>query len=706
MTGPDREELPADVREFLVELSKALQQVGFYPEGHPSLDPLVEGVHDGLGRLLEEREVLSLAVSPDVLVTEDGESDPDHPALRGLARRLHEHELAHVAFHPLPDRDEVAGFLRTVSDRAEGEEGPLGTRRNAGAAWSHIDLEPATYDHLALTEEAEAEEAAVEEVEGEAEELWIGLARATLAEASLEEVEGERPEVDRLVVALERYSADQARARTIAARLLDVARKLQQEGPDAAPEVRDDLVELMEETEPDALGRIFSSAPPSVGQAFLQATAEWMPVDTVLETVEQLSGGRELSVSYHMLRLLSKLASFVHAGEEGRDPEAEQAFREQVRSLVGGWQENIRAPEGEDARLPGPLERGDDHLETTRQLVDAERVVQTALELDHLGPTGERAVEELLGAGGLMTLLRMLREAPPGDDARLAVWRRVGSAESLRHILREDPPDYEALDEMLDHLGGRAAGVLLDALAESGSRSVRRQLFSRLTEMEDDIQEEILDRLDDDRWFVQRNMLALLAERGELPDGFSPLRYTAHDRAAVRREAHRLALRHDGERTEAVRRGMDDDDPKVLSLAFGALERLPDEEVAAVTSTLVERVQDDELSAEQRRPGIRALGRVDRPRARRLLLSLCRTRRFWTFWRTSLADPGPLMLEALRALASGWSDHPEVRDLLEEARDSDDPEVREAAAPGGAPGAGAAGNEAGGGRALEEGGAR
>lgn len=679
MTDPERRELSGEVRDFLVELSRALQQVGFYPAGHPSLDPLLDRVHRGLEDLLEARENLSLAVSPDTLVTDEGESDPGHTALRGLAARLHEHELAHVTFHRTPDRPEVGGFLTAVSRRPEAEEGPLGTRRNPGREWSHIDVEPATYDHLALTEETEAEEAAVDEVEGEAEELWLGLARAALADASLEEDEA-LADVPRIVLALERYSADEARARTLAARMLDVARKLQQEGPDAAPEIRDRLLDLLDGIEPDALGRIFGAAPPSLGQAFLQATADWMPVDTVLEAVEQMSGGRKLSVSYHMLRLLSKLADFVHAGEGGRDPEAEKAFREQVRSLVGGWRRNIDAPDPDGASLPAGLARGDGQLEIGRELVAPDRLLETALEVDRLGPAGERAVDEMLEADRVVEILDLLRRAPPGDAARAAVWERVGTGESLRQLLRQDPPDFEALDDMLDHLGQRAAGVLLDALSESGQRSVRRKIFSRVAELEGDVEEEILRRLEDDRWFVKRNMLALLAERGDPPEGFSPLRHASHEQPAVRREAYRLALRHPGEREEAVRRGMEDADPKVLSLAFGALERLPEDALEALAPTVAERVGDESLSPELRRPGIRALGRVGASRALQALLSLCRTRRIWTFWRTSLAEKGPLMLEAVGALATGWSDHPEAREVLERARASGDPEIRRAAA--------------------------
>lgn len=683
MTDSEREPLPSDLREFLVELSKALHQVGFYPPGHPSIDPLVDQVHRGLEDVLRDRESLSLAVSPDALVTEEGESDPAHPALQGLAERLHEHELAHVTFHQVPEREQVTGFLTAVAARPDAEEGPLGTRRGVDDGWSHIDLEPATYDHLALTEEAEAEEAPVDEVEGEADELWLGLARAALADASLEDAEEELPEVPRVVVALERYSTDEARARTMAARMLDVARKLQQEGPDAAPEVRDRMTELLEEIEPAALGRIFGAAPPSLGQAFLQATANWMPVDTVLEMVEQVSGGESLSVSYHMLRLLSKLADFVQAGEGGRDPEAEKAFREQVQSLVGDWQKNIRGPDDEGAALPGALGRGAGELEASRALVEPERLVETALEVDRLGPTGERAVDEMLEAERVIPLLELLREAPEGEVARPAIWAKLGTGEALRHVLQQDPPDFQALDEMLDHLGDRAAGLMLDTLSDAGSRSVRRQLFSRLAELEGDVEAEILHRLeDDDRWFVKRNMLALLAERGELPEGFSALPYTRHRQSAVRREAYRLALRHPEEREEAARRGMEDDDPKVLSLAFGALEHLPDEALEAVTATLADRVGDDDLSVEIRRSGVRALGRVEDRRGLRALLSLCRTRKLWTFWRTSLAEKGPLMLEALGALARGWAEDPDAREVLERARSAADDEIRRAAAEG------------------------
>lgn len=684
MTGPTDEELPAPLRDFLVDLAMAVQRHGLYPDEHPSLGPLVDRLQRKLEAVLRERETLQLAVSPASLVLEEGETDPDHYALRELAGRLHEHELARVTFERTPDRDQVASFLRAVSARPDGEEGPLGDRPDPDSSWPEIRAEPVRYDRLVMTEAPEALETTVEveEVEGEADELWMGLARSVLTEASREEAGEGPPGVGSIARALGRFSADEARARTAAARMLEVARKLQQEGADADPEVRDRLVTLLEELSPEALGEIFGSVAPEDGQAFLEATADWLPVDTVLEVVRQVGRDRELGLSFHMLQLLSRLADHVETEEGWTDPMTENAFRQQVRTLLGGWQRNIRAPDpGDEGALPGRLGARPAELTAIRTLVAPDRLVQSALEVDRLGPAGEVAVAEMMDAGGVLPLLEILRDAPPGEEASPAIWRRVATPEALGEVLERDPPDFDAVDELLERLGGRGAGPMLDALAESGSRTVRRELFSRLVALEgEEVEEEILERLEDDRWFVNRNMLALLADREALPAGFSALPYTGHERAPVRREAHRLALRHPDDREEAIRRGLRDTSPSVLSLAFGALEDLPAPALEAVLPVVVERVRDEDLATEFRRRAIRSLGRAEGEEALESLLSLCRTRRLRTFWKLSLADGSPLVLEALRALARGWSDHPEARGVLAEAREATDPELREAAA--------------------------
>lgn len=679
----DDRQLPPDVRDLLITLARAAQRAGLYPSGHPAVGPMVERVRDALAAVLEERdEPLAIGVSRDALVLDAGETDPDDPTLRNLAARLHGHELAGVTFRPTPGPEELEAFLDGIAEPPEGEAGALGERPRMDEQWPRIALEPLRYERLALSEDDGQERRAAEEEAGRrAEELWRGLGRLALTEAALEGSAADLPEASRIVTALDRFSRDEAEARSAAGRLAAVARSVEGPGGSASPEVRERLLEVVETADPELLQRIFASSTAAVRRSFLHASAGWMPVEDVMEMLERAADQEELDFSHHVLGLLARLAGRAADEETEGGADAEAAFREEVRELVGGWDEELEAPDGAgEAPLPelsAPAGAGWRGLAGS---VDPGRVVRTVLELDHRGPAEERAVEEMLEREGPAALLELLRAAPADGSTAEAILDRVGADAFLREILAGESPDWEAVEAFVDRLGTGAAGPLLDALAEAGDRSVRRRLFSRLVELEgEEVGEAAVERLRDERWYVKRNMLALLAERATLPSGFSPMDHVDHPRAAVRREAYRIALRHPEVSGEAIRRGMADQDSKVSGMVFGLLGELDPDVLERLLPTLLERVRDGSLADGSGRAAVRALSRVDRPEALRALLSLCRSRSWRSLWRTRLAEKSPAMLEALRGLARCWSDRPEARTVLEAARSSDDPEIREAA---------------------------
>lgn len=679
--GEERVPPAPEVREFLIRLGQGAQKHGFYPAGHPALEPIVEDVMEGLGSVLDDRDRISLGVTPDRVIVEETETDPDQPVLSSLADRLHRHELARVSFLEGVEAAEVSAFLEEVSGRAEEIEESLGARVQVADEWPHVTVEPVRYERFSMAEEA-ADRAGVEEVEDRAEELWAGLARSALTEETLEELGEEGASLDRMVAALEEFSADTARAREAAARMLALAEGLDREGPDAAPEVRDRFVELLREMDPAALGRLLRSADPEQRQRFLDATTQWLPAGTVVELLEQVADTESLDLSFQMLRLVSKLASYVDADPAEADPAADAAFREQVQRLVSGWGRNIRGGEGHRDldRIAGTVAGVGPG---TGSFVDPERVVQTALEAGTLGPAGAAAVDEMLEEDRTDRVLDLVRGAPADTAAADAVWERLGTGEVLRGYLAGETLDFDALDDLVERMGGRAAGPLLDALSEAGSRSVRGQLFSRLEEMEGEVVPEILDRLEDDRWFVQRNMLALLDARPRRPDDFSALPFTRHPEAPVRREAYKLAFADPGDRPEALVRALRDEDRQCVHLGIAALEDARRETLDELVPLIEELLDRPGLSDGMLRPAIRALGRADREEALDVLTGLCSTRKMWRFWTTELAEKSPRMLAALRALAQGWAGHSAARRILEAARSSGDRELRAAAGAGG-----------------------
>ena len=86
--------------------------------------------------------------------------------------------------------------------------------------------------------------------------------------------------------------------------------------------------------------------------------------------------------------------------------------------------------------------------------------------------------------------------------------------EAISAMLASEPVDFDSLDYLLPFLSLEDHGLLLDALAASENRTTRRKLLDRLSATALDLRPLIVARLEDERWFVQRNMLVLLTRAG------------------------------------------------------------------------------------------------------------------------------------------------------------------------------------------------
>ena len=176
----------------------------------------------------------------------------------------------------------------------------------------------------------------------------------------------------------------------------------------------------------------------------------------------------------------------------------------------------------------------------------------------------------------------------------------------MRALLDRLPVDFESLDRLLPGLPVECAEVLLDALAESDDRMTRRKLLDRLAAMAHDIEPALEARLDDERWYVQRNMLVLFERRHTLPSVAALAQAAAHPDVRVRQEAIRLQLRIPGERDAAVRAALDSGHTGLAHAALAAIQQ-------DCPVHLVDRVGRGRGRSQRRRDGAGAGGARARP---------------------------------------------------------------------------------------------
>jgi len=687
--APKRTALAKDLSEFLLELSIALHKYAMYPDGHPSLGPAATGVTRRAEDLLGQRGSLSLGVARDQLIIEGVATDPRHPVLGELAGRLHRHHLGAVTFYPGIEAAETQSLLRTLAVEADRTGKPLGLgAAEALESWPHARLHPLTYEKLELLDERQEPPPVAMEGEGEEEseggrrvreaQLWIGLARAALAgQIGDDEPPPTKPAV--IAKAIDDHPKAEGYDQVIVGYLLQIADELRAAGGEAALELRRRTSRLVRELRPETLRRLVAMGGDGAQRKrFVLDAADGMTVDAVVEVLKAAAEASQQTISHSLVRMLDKLAAHAEAGAPQARAVADTGLRDQVKRLLTGW-------ELED---PNPTEYGAalQRLAVARPLFNApaeatlvaedERLLETSLEIGAVGPIVWRAVDRLMENGRVGEILDRVdgsgAELDTGGAAH-AIRARVATPDQLRRTLEPEPPDLALLDRLLAILGYGAAGLMLDELATSRSRTVRRALLERLARMGTAIAPEVLTRLEDSRWFVVRNLLSLLEEWSDYPPDFSAMPYAIHADPRVRRQALKLQLRLPGEREQAIAAALADRDEQVVGWGLlSAQAGLPESVLP-----LVEMHARPGASPDLRLLALKALGLSRDPSVLPILLDAAEGGRS-LLGRPKLPPKSRELLAALRALADSWSHDPRAAAALARAGRSDDPDIREA----------------------------
>ncbi|TMM27601.1 MAG: hypothetical protein E6F93_13830 [Actinobacteria bacterium] len=674
----ERTTLSRDLADFLIELSIALHKHAMYPEGHPSLAPAAAGVTRRAELLLEDRTTLSLGVARQQLVIEGVATDPKHPVLAELAARLHRHHLGAVTFRRGVETAEVASVLKTLAVDAERSGQPLGLGAPERLrAWAHAQLHPLTYERLELVEE----DAPASERGARAAQLWVGLARAALTAQAGNDDQPTPTEPAVIARAIDEHPRTDAAAydQVIVGYLLQIAEELKTAGSADAVALRRRTSRLIRALKPETLRRLVDMGGDfTQRRKFVHDATDGMAVDAVLEIVRAAADSSHQTISHSLVRMLSKLAAHAEGGAPEVRPQADAALRDQVRRLLEGWTLTDPNPDAYGAALQRMARAAPARAATGGEYAtEPDRIVAMALEVDTVNAHVLGAADRVAQEGRLGQLLDALAEVPESQGAASQVWARLATADVVRQLAMREPVDFKTLERLVPRVGLLAAAPLLDALAAAEARGVRRGLLAQLARMGPEIAPVVIPRLEDSRWYVTRNMLALLEDLSPLPPGFSAAAYLRHADARVRWQAVKVQVKLPAARDEALALGLQDHDPRTLRLALGlavALQSCPDSAVPVLTGRATERA----LPPDVRTLAVRALGHARAPAALTTLLRLASTGRT-LFGREKLPPKSPELLAALAGLASGWQQDPRARALLRRAAGSSDPDIRAAA---------------------------
>jgi hypothetical protein len=676
---------PRDFTDFLIELSVALHKHAMYPEGHPSLGPAAEAVTRNAERLMRDRDLIAFGVARHQLIIEGVATDAQHPVLRRLAEGLHRHHLGAVSLLRGLQPAEVAIALRALSGEPD-RDGPLPLSGGQLPGCDHVRLHLLTFDGLTIVGD-EGQDGGDGAHSSHISELWIGLARAALAgEADGDAGDGNGAggagrapaEPSRVAEAIDRHRGAEAYDQVVVGYLLQIASELKTATGSEAAALRSRSARLISALKPETLRRLVEMGGDAVRRnAFVHEAAEGMAVDAVVDLVKAAADANGQTISHGLVRMLTKLSAHAEAGADTARAMADTALREQVHSLLSEWE--LADPNPDDYR------RMLEYLATSSVQVAGQamaaddlralRLVQMSLEVGTSGPLVDRAISTCLKEGGAQPLVALLEQAPlDGNVAAERVRARLTQPMAIGAIASREPLDEASLDYLMPSLSIDGYATLLDVLASSGSRVTRRKLLDRLATTPLDVGPLVASRLEDDRWYVQRNMLLLLARAGRVPEGFPLTRWTAHTDARLRAEAVRLQMSLPGQRELALKAAFSDADPRVVRVGITAVQQGCPPRVLPFVARLA---QVEQVPEDLRLLAVQALGNTRDQPALEALIGLVDGGRN-LFGRQRLAAKSAVVLAALRALAAAWRKHPKAVPLLGLAAVAHDLELREA----------------------------
>jgi len=350
--------------------------------------------------------------------------------------------------------------------------------------------------------------------------------------------------------------------------------------------------------------------------------------------------------------------------------EVEQLMREQLRRQYSAWMKPKRGTLGGFEPIVNRLER----RPAGRATPDGDRVVETALECDALGGAVWLALQEVVEEGGTPRVIEFIKNAPADSMTAAAIMKRVGTPNELRELLRREPLDGAAVDALLRGMGLAAANVMLEELVESTQRLTRRYLMERLARFGPEIRPLVEGRLKDQRWFVQRNMLALLRNAKCPADLGLGTKFMQHKDARVRREASLWCLETPATRNESMSLALADRDAAVMRPALqAARSHLPPPAVPV----LAKRVLDSDFPPQFRVLAINLIGRSGSVLALEALLHFAQGGKT-LLGKPRLASKSQEMLAAVGSLARSWSRERRASGLLAQAAKSRDREIQAA----------------------------
>ena len=668
------EQLPPELQDLVQELALAVHKRGIYPASHPMLRGSIDALARRFQSVLEKRSQLSLGVSRHRLIVDGIATDANNSLLADLAERLYEHELGAVAFLPDMQRTALEEFISVICVSAIRGGQPFGAGgRSQLARWTGISLTPVAFDRLELMDDAQ--DSAHREAKAKAErfaELWLGLARATLAGGSLD---GLLEDPKRLAESIDRQVAGDSYDQAILGFLRQIIGDLG-DGEVRDPLLRQRVSELVQHLDDATISKLLEmGGDNSASAAFLEQACESLAGAAVVHLTRAAASHTGVPIAGSMLRLLAKLGRDADS-RRGTSRSSDRALRGVIRRMLAGWKLIDPNPEAYTVVLSELAASGiEPQTDLGRDGCEAERILQIGVASNSAGPSVEAALARLIANHGVAAAVDCLMTCDP-SPLRDSLVDRLINESTFREELALDRPSLAVLQYAVARLQVRAVESLVQELERRGDGDAEWiiDLLSRIGEAGIPVIGSSLPALSAR---AVRHLIVVFDRCDSWPTSVDPMVYARHTDATVRREAVRYLLKRVATRERGILSGLADTDMRIFNLALGAINGACTIEVARVAMS---RLESAALNDELRARGIRAIADARHGEVRSWLARRATTRS-WLFRRLRLRKPSLELYAVLGALAIRNEEHPESQHILGLARRNRNQDIRRAATP-------------------------
>jgi len=664
LSGESRQvKLPIDARllsEAVIELNILRRSVGLYPPDHPILKESINRAFDLLKKLFELRSSITLGVAKDTLVIDEYTLDRENPVFKEFALSLHSKGIAAVTFHSGLNVEELVSLHELITMR----EGPVGTALLEIAekkGLSNIRLNPVDLSMFGFVEGRVKPGAP----EGKIWEDYIhGLLEGRLGDRDSEDLVISIP-LEQVAFIVNNEMSENAPEETYDSVISTYLRRKSRRGLNK--DIFDRFLSFVDNLRPELKTRFLNRA---LSQPHSDsADIERMFAETNEEDLKRFIDAFEkssLTIPESLKNLVDKLKNTRAEGKTAFDVTHKgKAFVDDIEideNIINLLEEDhfrnfvneqykrelelmLKGVESEKSQLTEKVQQGNSERLIDRTFSD---VILELLESDlpnsddylrFLTKLSE-LVNAFLETGRFQELCDVYNtiysQALSGRfkiEASSMVEYFFRSEEFIRNLIESiklwGRYDQDGVIRLARVLKFYLLSPLIDVFSEETDVNMRKFYLSLLSNMGSDVSREAVRRLNDERWYVIRNMISLIRESGgkNYVKLIRPFAKSKNQIICI--EAVRTLL-HFGDRdgTSYLKIYLISDDPELREQAanISGIYR-----VKEAVPYLIEILEKKDLFGSEiyyKIPAIRALAKIGDHRAVEPLISLYKSKGF------------------------------------------------------------------------------